>query len=77
MLGIKRVFGWFLKLEGVGIPVQSSRVILHFNEEQQRVAFGSELKLVAFADEQFHGLCDNASIRHNPICTFDGSHSLP
>ena len=76
-LGINGVFGHlltFAKLERVGVPVQLSGVFLNFNEEQQCISLCGVLELVAFTNEQLNRLCHDASIGHDPICTFDAGH---
>ena len=65
-----------IEFEGIGIPEQRARVFLNFNIEEQGVTVCCKLELIAFADEQLHGLCDNAPVGHDPIRALEETDSL-
>ena len=64
------------KLERVRSPEQFPGVFLNFNKEQQGVAFGCEIEFVTLANEQLNRLSHDATVGHDPVCTFDAGHVL-
>ena len=78
--GVHRVFRHLFKLaklEGVGIPKQGTRVFLNLYEKEEGVALRCIFELVAFADEQFHGLGNDAPVGHDPVGPVDFTNVAP